>query len=114
MEIIFLPQAGKRIYSFEAKEQWESLVRYAPLKDDALRKDVENLCLNAYRELECRDAGRADVRLDAQGRPGFMEINTLPGLRPGYSDLPLIAEQEGIPYADLIGSIISSARQRML
>lgn len=113
MEIVFLPQAGKRIYSFEAKEQWENLVRYTPLMDDVLRKEVESLCLNAYRELECRDAGRADVRLDAQGHPGFMEINTLPGLRPGYSDLPLIAAQEGMPYADLIGSIISSARLRI-
>ena len=77
-----------------------------------LRQEVEDLALRAYRVLECRDTGRVDIRLDAQGRPAFMEINPLPGLHPTHSDLPMIATQEGLPYQDLIRTIIDSALSR--
>jgi len=49
--------------------------------------------------LECRDGGRVDVKLDADGKPAFMEINTLPGLHPTHSDL--------------LAAIIDSARSRI-
>ena len=62
--------------------------------------------------LEVRDAGRVDIRLDRYDRPAFMEVNPLPGLHPTHSDLPMIARQEGLSYAKLIGSIIESALER--
>jgi D-alanine-D-alanine ligase len=36
----------------------------------------------------------------------LIEINTLPGLTPGYSDLCLEAAAEGISYEDLILDIL--------
>ena len=36
----------------------------------------------------------------------MIEINTLPGLTPGYSDLCIQAASEGIPYEDLIFEIL--------
>jgi hypothetical protein len=36
----------------------------------------------------------------------LIEINTLPGLTPGYSDLCIQAASEGIPYEDLILEIL--------
>jgi D-alanine-D-alanine ligase len=59
----------------------------------------------AYRVLECRDTARVDIRLDAQGRPAFIEINPLPGLHPTHSDLPMIATQEGMAYEELLRRI---------
>ena len=112
MEVEMLPEAGSTIYSFTTKENCEKLCRYSALKESGLRKEIEALSLAAYRALECRDGGRADVRLDAEGRPSFMEINTLPGLHPTHSDLPMIATQEGMTYAGLIGAIVGSALQR--
>jgi len=112
MEVEVLPVAGGNIYSFETKEKCEELVRYTPLKDTVLRGEIEDLALNVYLTLECRDAARVDIRIDSSGSPAFMEINILPGLHPTHSDLPMIAAQEGISYAELIGSIISSALQR--
>jgi len=113
MEVEIIPGAGGNIYSFEVKEKCEEFVRYAPLKDRDLRGEVEYLALGAYLALGCRDAARADIRIDSTGSPSFMEINTLPGLHPTHSDLPMIATQEGMSYTDLIGAIISSAKQRM-
>jgi len=113
MEVKILPEAGEKIYSFETKENWRKLVKYSRVEDKILRDKIESLALKAYLSLECRDAARADIRMDIAGNPSFMEINTLPGLHPTNSDLPIIATQEGISYSDLIKSILSSAMQRV-
>ena len=57
----------------------------------------------AWRALRCRDGGRVDIREDANGRPHFIEVNPLAGLRPDYSDLCFIAGHKGLSYRDLIG-----------
>jgi D-alanine-D-alanine ligase len=53
-----------------------------------------------------------DIRLDARGRPAFIEVNPLPGMHPTHSDLPMIATQEGMAYEELIGRIVQSALAR--
>jgi D-alanine-D-alanine ligase len=113
MEVKVLPSAGGSVYSYETKENCEEFVRYTMLKEGRLKKEIEKLVLDSYVALECRDCGRVDVRLDAAGRPGFIEINTLPGLHPNHSDLPMIATAVGISYKELIGSIIKSALKRV-
>jgi len=52
------------------------------------------------------DISRTDIRLDEEGNPRLLEINTLPGLTPDYSDLCLQAKAEGIRYEDLILDIL--------
>lgn len=113
MEIIVLPAAGGREYAYETKENWHDCVRYQPLC--AAREPDAAVCalaLAAHRTLDVRDASRTDIRLDAAGRPSFMEINVLPGLRPEHSDLPMIAAQQGVAYVDLMGAIVNSALAR--
>lgn len=100
-------------YSFKVKEMCEQFVEYLPMEKGELRRQVEELALESYRVLECRDAGRVDIRLDTNNRPSFMEINPLPGLHPTHSDLPMIATQECMSYKELIGSIIDSASKRI-
>jgi D-alanine-D-alanine ligase len=74
---------------------------------------VEELSLACYRVLECRDAARVDVRLDAAGKPSFLEVNPLPGMHPTHSDLPMIATMEGMSYEKLLDAIIHSALNRL-
>lgn len=46
---------------------------------------MERLALGIWRALHCRDGGRVDFRLDADGgKPSFLEINPLAGLNPWY------------------------------
>lgn len=113
MEVEILPEAGTDIYSFEVKEECERLVRYSRLEEGPQKQQIEDLARKTYIALQCRDAGRVDIRLDHGGRPSFMEINPLPGLHPNHSDLPMIATREGMAYPDLIGSIIRSAMERV-
>jgi D-alanine-D-alanine ligase len=113
MEIAIRPEVGSAIYSYETKERCEQLVRYTRLRPGPLRRKVEDLALASYRALECRDAGRVDIRCDRRGSPSFMELNPLPGLHPTHSDLPMIAAQEDMSYAGLLDGIIRSAARRL-
>jgi D-alanine-D-alanine ligase len=71
-----------------------------------LEKKLKNFALRAHIILTALDVSRTDVRLDPQGNPRVMEINTLPGLTPNYSDLCLQSKAEGIRYEDLILEIL--------
>jgi len=113
MEIKMRLPGGPAVYSYETKERCEEFVRYSPLRAGSLYDEAAALALSCYRALECRDAARVDIRCDRKGKPSFIEANPLPGLQPGHSDLPMIAEQQGMNYAALIGSIIQSATTRL-
>ena len=71
------------------------------------------ISLAAYRALGCRDVGRVDVRLSREGEPKFLEVNPLPGLKPGWSDLAILSEKAGLPYPELILAIVAGARERL-
>ncbi|OQA02578.1 MAG: D-alanine--D-alanine ligase B [Planctomycetes bacterium ADurb.Bin401] len=113
MEIEMRSKDEPAIYSYINKEECESRINYHPVTDSpALKKKVEKLALDCYKILQCRDAGRVDIRCDQQGKPCFLEVNPLPGLHPSHSDLPMIAAQEGMSYKKLIGTILDNAYKR--
>jgi len=71
-----------------------------------LEKKLKYFALRAHQLLSALDVSRTDIRLDGEGNPRVLEINTLPGLTPNYSDLCLQAQAEGIRYEDLILEIL--------
>jgi D-alanine-D-alanine ligase len=111
MEVEIVDKSAGSIYSYENKELCESLCKYHKATG-AIVSEVEELALNAHCVLQCRDASRVDIRCDAAGRPCFMEVNTLAGLHPLHSDLPIIATQQKMPYNELLKIIIDSALSR--
>ncbi|HSG68189.1 MAG TPA: hypothetical protein VK994_05735 [Bacteroidales bacterium] len=112
IEIRLMEQAEKNVYSYVNKEECESLVEYVPI-GGKIKEECEVLALKAYKVLGCEDAGRVDIRYDASGKPGFIEINPLPGMHPEHSDLPILAHQNGIPYKDLMKMIMDSALEKV-
>jgi len=116
MEILLNPQAEAEVYSYVNKEQCEELVEYRLVsgdQDEEVRR-AENIALDAWRALGCRDAGRADLRSDENGQPQFLEVNPLAGLHPQHSDLPMICTMVGAPYQRLVERIIESAATRIV
>ena len=77
----------------------------APIPADLTRK-IQQLVVKSHMAIKAIDVSRTDIRLNAKGEPVLIEINTLPGLTPGYSDLCLEAAAEGIAYEDLILDIL--------
>ncbi len=116
LEITLLPEAEPSVYSYLNKERCEDWVQYRlvrPDHDPEVRR-AEQIALAAWRALECRDAGRIDLRSDARGEPQFLEANPLAGMHPSHSDLPMLATAIGMEYRELIRMIIDSAAQRIV
>ncbi|MBI9086468.1 MAG: D-alanine--D-alanine ligase [Desulfobacterales bacterium] len=115
IEVHLLETAEQGVYSYINKEEFESRVSYelARPETDPVAAEAETVALLAWRALGCRDAGRIDLRCDADGHPLFMEVNPLAGIHPDHSDLPIICKHLGVAYRDLIGRIIASAAERV-
>jgi len=115
IEVHLLENAEAGVYSYVNKEECESRVIYRLVRpaDDPVVAEAEAVALSAWRVLGCRDAGRIDLRCDADGRPQFIEVNPLAGIHPEHSDLPIICNHLGIAYRDLIGWIVDSAAARI-
>jgi D-alanine-D-alanine ligase len=77
-----------------------------------LETDLKELAVAAFEAIGARDLARVDLRLGADGQPYLLEINTLPGLKPAYSDMCLVAEAAGMSYTDLINGILNLAAER--
>lgn len=71
-----------------------------------LERKIKHLVVRAHMLVKAIDYSRVDLRLDDEGNPNLIEINTLPGLTPDYSDLCLEANAENISYTDLILEIL--------
>ena len=112
MEVLLQEKAEQGIYSYNNKENYEELVKYRIVEDE-ISEVVEKLAVAAYKGLGCRDAGRVDIRLDANGIPNIIELNPLAGLHPVRSDLPMICNFKGISYQTLIEEILKSAFERI-
>ena len=111
MEVLLNPDAEPHAYSYDNKEHYENLVRYTAVSDPEALRAME-VSLAAWRGLDLKDGGRVDLRSDAFGSPHFIEVNSLAGLNPVRSDLPILCRLAGISYDQLITDILNSALER--
>ncbi|NCN27194.1 ATP-grasp domain-containing protein [bacterium] len=118
LEIVFKESAGEMpVYTFEYKQLDEQLDNEylkmecpAKISQDEWKK-IRKFSLKCFRVLGCRDFARIDFRMNDKG-VYFIEVNPLPGLSPGFSDLTIMAEKQGIEYPKLIQSILRPAIRR--
>lgn len=111
MEVLSTEDGDHSAYTYANKQEWRDRVRYDVVGDDKALQAAD-VALAAWQALGCLDAGRVDVRLDAQGRARFIEVNPLAGLNPESSDLPILCHKIGLEYDMLIAQIVESAAQR--
>ncbi|MEZ4667921.1 MAG: hypothetical protein R3E39_08405 [Anaerolineae bacterium] len=85
----------------------------APLSD-AQRDELLRLGAETFRAIGCSDVARVDFRLDASDndKPYILEINPLPGLTPGFSDLCLQGLAMNWDHDRLVGAILNAALER--
>ena len=73
-----------------------------------LEKGIQSISLEAFRLLDCRGWGRADLMIDAAGKPWLLEMNTSPGMT-AHSLVPMAAREAGLSFEDLVIAILESA-----
>jgi D-alanine-D-alanine ligase len=106
------------LYCLETKRDFRRRVRYhvPPRLSPARLEETASLALEAYRLLGCRDVARIDFRMDAAGRPRFLECNPLPGLDPCAGDIVILARASRSdgerPYQELVQGILRDAARR--
>lgn len=103
--------ADSFVYSYETKSKnLDQFLCPAPVSPGLARR-ISNIAVRAFRALGCRDMARVDVRLDALGKPHFLEINPLPGLS-SVSLFPMTAMAAGVSFDDLVNRILMLAARR--
>jgi D-alanine-D-alanine ligase len=84
--------------------------RYDVIHDphDPLARRVKQLALQACHAIGCQGLSRVDMRVDPDGRPWLLEVNTIPGLTD-HSLVPRSAAMRGWSMAHLCERMIRSA-----
>ena len=67
---------------------------------ESAEETIQALVMESAQLLDCRGWGRADLILDAAGKPWLLEMNTSPGMT-GHSLVPMAARAVGIGFEDL-------------
>jgi D-alanine-D-alanine ligase len=85
----------------------------APLDDDMV-DELNWLAAAVFRVTGALDVARVDFRLNVHEdwKPYILEINPLPGLSPGISDIVMEAAAEGVDHPTLVNMILETALRR--
>jgi D-alanine-D-alanine ligase len=73
-----------------------------------LEARIQQQALAAFRIIGCQGWGRLDLMLDAENRPWFLEVNTIPGMTD-HSLVPMAARARGLSFDDLVERILETA-----
>ncbi len=101
------PRGGE--YDFEAKYTPGATDFAIPAEippETAVR--LEETALAAYDALGCSSFARVDTIVDEDGETWILDAKTIPGFTE-TSTLPLAAEAAGIPFEDLVETILNAA-----
>ena len=102
-------ETPREFYDYEAKYIADDTRYLIPCGvPKAKEKQLQALCLKAFKALGCSGWGRVDLMLDRRGKPYLLEINTAPGMTD-HSLVPMAARAVGVSYEDLCVKILESA-----
>jgi D-alanine-D-alanine ligase len=96
-------------YSYEAKYtagQTEYIL--PPEIDTKAYERAKVAAFSAHSALGCKGATRVDLRVDGEGNPYVLEVNTIPGMTE-TSLLPKIAKKAGLDFPALIEEMVRGA-----
>jgi D-alanine-D-alanine ligase len=122
LDFTTLPPGAIPVYGYEAKWLWDDAEHQLEIYEcparipESLRARIEQVSLDAYHALGCRDWCRIDIRADASGVPNVVELNPLPGIIPDpkmNSCMPKAARVAGMTYDQLIQEVVRIAWKRI-
>lgn len=97
---------GQRVKQADA----ETVKAVAP---GPVRNSLKILAIDAFMALGGRDYGRIDIRMDAAGKPHFLEANLIPSLIENYGSFPKAClMNENISFDNMTATIIKLGLQR--
>jgi D-alanine-D-alanine ligase len=102
-------ETPREFYDYEAKYVANDTRYLIPCGVSKTKeRELQALCLKAFRALGCTGWGRVDLMLSRQGRPYLLEVNTSPGMTD-HSLVPMAARAVGISYQELCVKVLECA-----
>ena len=102
-------ETPREFYDYEAKYIADDTRYLVPCGLPPEReREIQALCLKAFRVLGCSGWGRVDLMLDRDGKPWLLEVNTAPGMTD-HSLVPMAARAAGLSYEDLCLRILEAS-----
>ncbi len=93
-------------YNYEAKYTTDRTEYVLPPEINSKTYErAKEAAISAHNALGCKGATRVDLRIDVEGNPYLLEVNTIPGMTE-TSLLPKIASLAGFDFPDLIEEIL--------
>lgn len=80
-----------------------------------LEEKIQKICLETWDSLGIQDVCRIDLRLDSNGNPSILEVNTIPGMMPDpnvISYFPIAARKAGYSFDGMVNAVLDAALQR--
>ncbi|MDE5415088.1 M20/M25/M40 family metallo-hydrolase [Alkalihalobacterium chitinilyticum] len=112
VELVF--GEGEQIYTYEDKKNKSGRtvqkVCPAPLSEEQT-KEIQQLAIDTFNALGCYDSARVDFRIDKDGKPYILEVNSMASLGADGSFV-YAAETMGLSYADLMNKLIDITNER--
>lgn len=102
----------KAFYDYQAKYKDGNTAMIIPAElNDTVYAELVESAKKAFKVLDCSGLVRADFFVTADNEILINEVNTLPGFTP-YSMFPLLWENTGLAYPELIEKLIDLATER--
>ncbi|PYZ92241.1 D-alanine--D-alanine ligase [Salipaludibacillus keqinensis] len=105
---------GPQIFTYEDKKNKSGRtvekVCPAPLTEEETEK-IQQLAIDTFKALNCYDTARVDFRIDREGNPYILEVNSMASLGADGSFV-YAADKIGLDYKDLMNRIINVTCER--
>ncbi|ABR49863.1 D-alanine--D-alanine ligase domain protein [Alkaliphilus metalliredigens QYMF] len=105
---------GLQIYTYEDKKNTSGRtvekICPAPLSDEKTEQ-IKQLAIDTFNALGCYDSARVDFRLDQEGNPYILEVNSMASLGKSGSFV-YAAEKMGLDYVALVNRLIDVTCER--
>lgn len=102
-----VPESGFYDFTHKYTKGKTEYICPADISDD-ITEFTQQIALTAFESLGCKGFARADFRLNEDGEPFILEINTIPGMTD-LSLVPMAAKAIGIDFLELCQKIVEIA-----
>lgn len=104
--------AKNDFFDYEAKYTAGMSEEITPAEiSEEVRKELNRMTLEAYKTCRCSGVVRVDFIVTAEGKPYFIELNSIPGMSGG-SIVPKQAREMGMSLGELYDLVIEDTRRK--
>ncbi|QSZ41054.1 D-alanine--D-alanine ligase [Sulfurimonas aquatica] len=113
IEIITL-KSEKNMMNINKEIKTDIKSKTIPIEDKFIKNKVENLAIDAYIDLDIRDYGEINIKMNTNGQCFFMQVNLSPEITNTTSSfLQVFTDEHKLSYENLVKIIVDEGLSRV-